>query len=58
MQIRFIDKACFQICGYSIETSLDESNESVAALYDDYFNTEKATLVDRIFRAIFDVSSA
>ena len=48
MQIRFIDKAGFQICGYSIETSLDESNEDVAALYNDYFNTEKATLIDSV----------
>ena len=24
MQIRFVDKSDFQICGYSIETSLDE----------------------------------
>ncbi len=38
MQIRFIDKADFQICGCSVETSLDESGKDAAALYDDYFN--------------------
>ena len=27
MQIRFIDKADFQISGYSVETSLDESSK-------------------------------
>jgi len=46
MKIRFIDKADFQIIGYSVETSLDESSKDVAALYSDYFNTEKATLID------------
>jgi len=46
MQIRFINKADFQISGYSVETSLDESKKDVAALYDDYFNTEKAALID------------
>ena len=46
MQIRFVDKAEFQISGYSVETSLDESSKDVAALYNDYFNTEKAALID------------
>ena len=48
MQIRFVDKADFQICGYSVETSLDESSQDVAALYNDYFDTEKAALVDTV----------
>ena len=48
MQIRFIDKTIFQICGYSIETSLEESEQDVAALYSDYFNTEKSALVDNV----------
>ena len=48
MQIRFVDKADFQICGYSVETSLDESSKDVAALYNDYFNNEKATLIDNV----------
>jgi len=48
MQIRFVDKADFQISGYSVETSLDESSKDVAALYDGYFNTEKATLIDNV----------
>ena len=46
MQIRFIDRAAFQICGYSVETSLDESSKDVAALYNDYFSSEKTTLID------------
>ncbi|MCL2050626.1 MAG: effector binding domain-containing protein [Lachnospiraceae bacterium] len=48
MQIHFVDKADFQICGYSIETSLGESGKDVAALYNDYFNTEKAMLIDSV----------
>ena len=48
MQIRFVDKADFQICGYSVETSLDESSKDVTALYYDYFNTEKAILIDNV----------
>ena len=48
MQIRFIDKTDFQICGYSVETSLEESNQDVAALYSDYFSSGKATLIDNI----------
>ena len=50
MQIRFVDKADFQISGYSIETSLDESSKDVAALYNDYFNTEKTTLIENVAR--------
>ena len=46
MQIRFINKADFLICGYSVETSLDDSSKDVAELYSDYFNTEKASLID------------
>jgi len=48
MQIRFIDKTGFQICGYSVETSLEESNQDVAALYSDYFSSGKAMLIDNI----------
>jgi len=48
MQIRFINKSDFQISGYSVETSLNESGKDVAALYNDYFNTEKATLIDNV----------
>jgi len=48
MQIRFVDKADFQISGYSVETSLDESSKDLTALYNDYFNTEKAILIDNV----------
>lgn len=46
MEIHFINKADFQICGYSVETSLTESNKDVAALYSDYFNNGKSALID------------
>jgi predicted transcriptional regulator YdeE len=46
MQIRFIEKDDFQICGYSVETSLAESSQDVAALYKDYFNSGKAMAID------------
>ena len=48
MQIRFIERDDFQICGYAIETSLSESGRDVAALYNDYFSTEKTTLIDDV----------
>ena len=51
MQIRFIEKADFQIIGYSVETSLDESSKDVDALYNDYFNTEKAALIDSVAKS-------
>lgn len=51
MQIRFIDKADFQICGYSIETSLDESGQDVAALYSDYFNSGKVAMINNVAKS-------
>jgi len=48
MQIRFIERSDFQISGYSVETSLDESGKDVAVLFSDYFNTEKAALIDNV----------
>jgi predicted transcriptional regulator YdeE len=50
MQIRLINKASFQICGYSVETSLEESSKDVEGLYNAYFNTEKAALIDNVAR--------
>ena len=51
MQIRFIDKTDFQICGYSVETSLEESNQDVTALYSDYFSSDKAMFIDNIAKS-------
>lgn len=48
MQIRFIAKPDFQICGYSVETSLDESGQDVAALYSGYFSSDKVSLIDNV----------
>lgn len=48
MQIRLVEKLDFQICGYSVETSLSESGHDVAALYSDYFSSDKASLMDVI----------
>lgn len=45
MQVRFVDKTGFLICGYSVETSLEESGHDVAALYTDYFGSGKATAI-------------
>ncbi|MDR2854592.1 MAG: effector binding domain-containing protein [Methanomicrobiales archaeon] len=47
MQIRFVEKGGFHVCGYSIETSLEE-NQIMTVLYNDYFNTEKAALIDNV----------
>ena len=51
MQIHFVDKTDFQICGFSIETSLEESGQDVAALYKDYFDSGKAKTIDNITKA-------
>jgi predicted transcriptional regulator YdeE len=48
MQLRITNGASFQICGYSIETSLEESGTDVEALYNDYFNSEKSLLIDSV----------
>lgn len=48
MQIQFVEKADFQICGYSIETSLEESGQDVAALYRDYFRSGMALAIDNV----------
>lgn len=46
MQVRFVDKTNFLICGYSVETSLEESKHDVAALYIDYFSSGKAAVIN------------
>lgn len=48
MQIRLVEKPVFQICGYSVETSLSESGQDVAALYSDCFSSDKASAMDVI----------
>lgn len=48
MKIRFVDRPGFQIVGYSVETSLDESEKDLAALYGDYFDSEKASSIDTV----------
>jgi predicted transcriptional regulator YdeE len=51
MQIRFIDKADFQICGFSVETSLEESNQDVEALYSDYFESDKVSMINNVAKS-------
>lgn len=51
MNIRFVERPDFQISGYSVETSLDESGKDVAALYSDYFNSERAAFMDNIAKS-------
>lgn len=46
MQVRFINKSNFLICGYSVETSLEESEHDVTALYTDYLNSGKAAAIN------------
>ena len=48
MQICFVNRADFQICGYSIETSSEESGRDVAALYNDYFGSDKAAVINNM----------
>ncbi len=48
MQICFIDKADFKICGYSVETSLEESGQDVAALCSGYFSSDRVTVINSV----------
>ena len=52
MQIRFIDKADFQISGYSVETSLDESSKAVVT--GRYFSFKSEDARRRDFEKIAD----
>jgi len=39
--IKLVRKDTFYICGYSVETTLEENNKDVSALYEDIFSNHK-----------------
>lgn len=48
MEIRFVDRDDFSVCGYSVETTLEENDNDIAALLQSYFHDEKSAQVDEI----------
>lgn len=44
--MKIIERDTFFVCGYSVETSLAEASNDVAALYDSYFSGAKGILID------------
>lgn len=48
MEIRFVDRDDFSVCGYSVETTLEENDKDIAVLLQSYFHDEKSAQVDEI----------
>lgn len=46
MQIHFVNRPDFQVCGFSVETSLKEGYRDVENLYNDYFCSDKAKIIN------------
>lgn len=45
MEINFVKKDAFLICGYCIETTLEQNDNDVSALYDDFFSSGKEAIL-------------
>ena len=45
MDINLVEKETFFICGYSVETTLEQNDKDVSALYDDFFQSGKEALL-------------
>lgn len=45
MKIDLVEKETFYICGYLVETTLDQNDKDVSALYDDFFRSGKETIL-------------
>lgn len=41
MEINIVERDTFFICGYSVETTSDQNDKDVSALYSDFFNNGK-----------------
>lgn len=48
MRIRFVDRDDFFVCGYSVETTLEENDKDIAALLQSYFHDGKSEHIDEI----------
>lgn len=48
MEIRFVDRDDFYVCGYSVETTLEENDKDIAALLQSYFHDGKSEQIDEI----------
>ena len=45
MKIDIIKKDTFFICGYTVETTLEQNDKDVSILYDDFFNSHKEEIL-------------
>ena len=43
MDVSFVEKETFYVYGYSVETTLEQNDQDVSALYDDFFHSGKET---------------
>lgn len=48
MEIRSVYREDFYICGYSVETTLEENDKDIAALLQSYFHDGKSERIDEI----------
>ena len=48
MKICITERTEFELCGYSVETELENNDKSIKALYYDYFHKGKAELIEQI----------
>jgi predicted transcriptional regulator YdeE len=48
MNIEIVERSTFCICGYWIETTLEQNDKDVAALYDDFFSNGKEEILMKL----------
>lgn len=48
MEIRFVDRDDFYVCGYAVETTLEENDKDIAALIQSYFHDGKSEQINEI----------
>lgn len=48
MEINLVEKETFFICGYSVETTLEQNDKDVSALYDDFFRSDKEAILMKL----------
>ncbi len=51
MKICITERTEFELCGYSVETELENNDKSIKALYYDYFHKGKAELIEQIAKS-------
>lgn len=48
MEINFVEKETFFVCGYSVETTLEQNDKDISALYEDFFRSGKETALMKL----------